>query len=691
MKAMGAQRHTISSSARVWRGVGAAVALGLAVLGARCGGGGSAASVPGDVAAAPPAPALRGESVSLLLFDNPYAYIPAQCYIETSRGTQNACQFCHTNGVYALGLGNNLPQAGASERIGNLQTDYSFAPFSRTAPPAVLNRWRNTLAPEELALAVRALGVDPARWDMQAWIRQDNWRAAYAQRPGDARDWDGKRDGPFRLFPGLAPDDLPAQDDGFVRTGVAARSVFSDARGGNTGWRAVNFMPYGIFTPHTGSVSGIYIRLPQAFMRNESGAFDLATYERNLDLVERAIQDRLTPADGSHYVGAAREQPLERGTYPVGTEFAHPLHYVDVQADGSDPAISPYPGTRARRVKEVRYMVKWKAFKHSDFGPNQKEEGLPVYGNASQGWVDNGVGWFLSGFIEDAQGQLRPQRLEELTQCIGCHSGVNGTEINRSFTSGVGVTIDSTWAMARKFPGAAGWREMDYLGYVADVRAAPGDTPGRARLGDPYNRREGKGELRHFLDNVVGASLYGDMPPAIERYLAQTVQRARGYAQDWPALDRSDAARFAAVQAQRQQLMRSLTSRGDHLAADGSVAGALLYPPQADALEAARRYRQVVATQRYTLGKDVFAQTPLSLLYLRSEAEAYTHFDGTPYRFGERITDRSVERDDPAKDTYLAGNVPTLIDPARPYAAGGTYNPNYIPLLAAPLRLETRR
>jgi hypothetical protein len=77
MKAMGAQRHTISSSARVWRGVGAAVALGLAVLGARCGGSGSAASVPGDVAAAPPAPALRGESVSLMLFDNPYAYIPA--------------------------------------------------------------------------------------------------------------------------------------------------------------------------------------------------------------------------------------------------------------------------------------------------------------------------------------------------------------------------------------------------------------------------------------------------------------------------------------------------------------------------------------------------------------------------------------------------------------------------------------
>ncbi|GAB4208843.1 MAG: hypothetical protein Fur0019_15040 [Tibeticola sp.] len=671
-------------------GAAVVIALFVALFGARCGAGyAPAAAQPIDSVS--PAQALRGDHVSSLLFDNPYAFIPAQCYIETSGGTQNACQYCHTNGVYALGLGNNLPQAGASERIGNLQTDYSFAPLAHTAPPAVLNRWRNTIAPEELELAVRALGVDPAGWDMEAWIRQDNWRSAFAQRPGDARQWDGDMDAPFRLFPGLAPEDLPAQDDGFVRTAVPARAVFNDARGRNTGWRAINFMPYGIFTPHTGSVSGIYIRLPQDFMRNDSGLFDQATYERNLDLVERAIQDRLRPADGTHYLGGARQVPLQRGAYPVGTEFAHPLHYVDVQADGRDPALSPFPGTRARRVKEVRYMYKWKAFNHADFGPSQKEEGLPVYGNASQGWVDNGVGWYLSGFIEDAKGAMRPQRLEELTQCIGCHSGVNGTEINRSFNSGVGVTVDSTWAMARKFPGAAGWREMDYLGYLADPSASPSATPGRATVGDPLNRREGKGELRHFLDNVVGASLYGEMPPAIERFMSQTVQRVRGYPQDWPALDDLDPERFAQRLSQRQQLMRQLTSRGEHLVADGSVAGALLYPPRSDALEAARRYRQVVVTQRYTLGKDVFAQTPLSMRYLRTPAEGFTHFDGSAYQPGDRITDRSVERDDPARDTYLAGNVPTLIDPARPYAAGGTYNPNYVPLLASPLRFEARR
>ncbi|HAS51134.1 MAG TPA: hypothetical protein DCS21_05115, partial [Gammaproteobacteria bacterium] len=65
----------------------------------------------------------QGDFRSPITFSNPYAHIPAQCHIETSRGTQNACLFCHTNGVYQLGLGNNFPQAGAEPRLGNLQLE----------------------------------------------------------------------------------------------------------------------------------------------------------------------------------------------------------------------------------------------------------------------------------------------------------------------------------------------------------------------------------------------------------------------------------------------------------------------------------------------------------------------------------------------------------------------------------------
>jgi len=90
----------------------------------------------------------KGDFRSPLTFANPYAHIPAQCHIETSRGAQNACLFCHTNGVYRLGLGNNFPQAGAEPRLGNLQLEYSFTPISPFTASPSRNPWENPLTPE---------------------------------------------------------------------------------------------------------------------------------------------------------------------------------------------------------------------------------------------------------------------------------------------------------------------------------------------------------------------------------------------------------------------------------------------------------------------------------------------------------------------------------------------------------------
>lgn len=107
--------------------------------------------------------------------------------------------------------------------------------------------------------------------------------------------------------------------------------------------------------------------------------------------------------------------------------------------------------------------------------------------------------------------------------------------------------------------------------------------------------------------------------------------------------------------------------------------GVFFYLPQQDALAAAR-YRQVVVTQCYTLGKDVFAKIPWSYQYFRLPTEALRKIDGTPYQTGELITERAVELDNPASFTYRAGITSTGIDANRLYPLGN-YNPDYSPLL----------
>jgi hypothetical protein len=626
---------------------------------------------------------------------NPYAHIPAQCYIETSGGTQNACQYCHTDGLANRRFGNNTPQAGSSPILGNLLEDYAFAalrhPFQANGS---INPWLNTLFPERVQAELKAAGIDPHRWDMAAYIRQDNWQAAFARRPGDPRDWDAGVAHPFRLFPGLDPADLPADPDGFVRSPFASHGFFTDGEQWLTGWRAINFVPYGIFTPLTGSVSGIYLRLPEHFMRDAGGAYSLEVYRGNLDLVARAVQDRLREDDPGRYLGGAAEIPVQSGLYPLGTEFAHPLHYVDVAADGSDQAISPFPGTRARRVKEIRYMYKFVHWNPRLAGPETKEEDAPARVGPDEGWIDNGAGWLLAAWIEDERGELRPQTPGELVQCVGCHSG-NAPQPEKgypTFASGTGNTVDSSWALPRQLAGAAGWQEMDAMGYRRQTAAGPGLPAAVSLVREPLNRKRGVGEFRSFLDTVAGLSLYGEIPESVENFLRNTIAAHRGYGSDWPALDFSSAATLQGSQARRQLLLRELTARGEHQDGRGARAAPVLYPTAEAALAGAARYRAVVTTQRYDFGKDVFASVPFAFQYYRTEEQAFTHQDGQPYRLGEIITDRPIDTD-PASFTYGVGIAKTLLslpspsDPARNYEPFLVW-PNQGPVLEPPERIK---
>lgn len=602
---------------------------------------------------------LVGEFVSRTTFANPYANIPAQCYIETSGGTQNACLFCHTNAPARARLGNNNPQAGLSSVTGNLQTLYSFTPATQQTISPSINPWENTLFPEKLEAAYQK---SPNRFDetkMQSYLSENNWAKAYAKRKGKMGWENGQDDSPLRLFPDLSPSDLPAKEDGFVRTKATQRAIFKD----NTGWRAINFMPYGIFTPMSGSVSGIYIRLPHRFMQDEQGIWSEAIYSQNLDLLEKAITDRIEPNDPKTYYGNAKDIDVLRGLYPLFTEFAHPLHYVDLRAKG----------TRASRVKEIRYMVKTKMFYPGEAA--EKEENAPLYLNAKQGWIDNGAGWILAGFIEDAKGDLRPQKGEELMQCVGCHSDNYGFEPS-AFTSGSGNTIDSTWAFPRKFPQTLGWAEMDYLAYTMKEGKA------HSNRGDPLNRTANKGEFGYFLTHVVGANLYGVMPHSMELFLSEQIKKQKGYSDDWHALDLSKPHTLHEQQRLHVTLMGEFVNKKAYLTQEGFIHPRLLYPTKEEALKGAIGYRKIVATQRFHLGKDLFESTPFTFRYFRESKEVYTHLDGSAYAQGDIITDRPIEHE--ATLTQGVGVVQTLID-----EKDTLYDGEYMPLLKYPLTFET--
>lgn len=613
---------------------------------------------------------LIGELRDRTLFENPYANVPPQCYMETSYGTQNPCLFCHTNAPARMGLGNTIAQAGLNSFVGNLQLEYAFGPVNEFAKSPNINPWENIIKPEILEEKFKKLGINTKEWDNKKYIKEDNWSEAYAKR-GQTKE--------FKLFPNLNPELLPAQEDGFVRGDKKQDGMFKDALGYNTGWRAVNFIPYGIFTPYSGSVSGIYIKLEQKFMKDVKGDFSLSIYKENLHLLEKAIQDRLETKD-KYYKGQAKNIEVERGLFPLGTQFAHPLHYVDIEADETYSNNNRFPGLRSNRVKEIRYMVKYQMYYPQEV--LNKEEDGPIYYNKDEAWIDNGAGWYLSGYIEDEKGKLRGQTPEELLQCMGCHSSTYGFEPEQ-FTSGSGNSIDTIWSFPRKLANEDGWKEMNYLAYKFKNPTKEDESSGVANIKDPINKESKIGEFRYFLNHVVGASLFGDMPEDMERYLQKVIKKSNGYSEDFPKLEFKSATQVKEIQKLRLKLMREFTSKKDYLRKDGTIQPALYYPSKSHANNTIEGYRKIVSTQRYTFGKDYFGKVPFSYLYFREAKDGFTHIDGTPYKLGEVVTDRPFDISETI--TKGVGNVLTLIE-----EDGDNYDSEYLPLFKYPMQFEDK-
>jgi hypothetical protein len=276
----------------------------------------------------------------------------------------------------------------------------------------------------------------------------------------------------------------------------------------------VRFQPFlGAFWPTNGSTSDVFIRLPDSFRKGADGAPSTAVYRLNLSLVEAAIavEDYGTKAvdreiepvderllgfdldgdgqlrDGTTrvrklpptYAGGAAGVAVVAQAYPVGTELLHSVRYLDPDA----------PTMMAARMKELRYMRKiedqddWgRQRAYAEEAEDKAAGKLPVYQGAADVGLVTPWGWQLQGFIEDAAGALRLQTEEEHRFCMGCHGHV-------------GVTIDQTFSVARKVPGAEGWRMQDLRG-LKDRPQVGHSAPelvtyfGRVRGGDETRSNE---------------------------------------------------------------------------------------------------------------------------------------------------------------------------------------------------------
>ncbi len=142
------------------------------------------------------------------------------------------------------------------------------------------------------------------------------------------------------------------------------------------------------------------------------------------------------------------------GLYPKSTEFLHSLRYIDWEDTSNTPSM-------AKRFKELRYMKKVQylsaealqdLYNQDQFEDADTDESSldTFFGDFSTG-IYTERGWVLQGFIEDKNGELRPQTKEESVYCVGCHSNI-------------GAISDGTFALPRKFDTDNGWKHWSQVG-----------------------------------------------------------------------------------------------------------------------------------------------------------------------------------------------------------------------------------
>lgn len=423
---------------------------------------------------------LQGESVvpegldvhPVLTVYNREAIVPPQCYTKT-QGQYNPCYVCHQDAI---------PSRENLMNDKELQVDYSFSDLGST------NRWDNLFEDRRSRVA------EISDAEILEYVNQDNY-TELASRLETAG------------FQGWIPDMQNLQlgsnafdEDGFAKDG--------------SHWVAFNYKPFpSTFWPTNGSTDDVMIRLPALFRTDKSGNYRRDVYIANLAILEASmkgyseidclpVNEAIVGVDlngdetigivteirkVNAYVGAAAGEFMDSHLYPENTEFMHSVRYLGIEEDDSI--------TVSKRMKELRYMRKWKAYSKPIYARKYQVESfekaagnLPGYMNIGDHGLDNGSGWAIHGFIENADGRLRANTFEENMFCMGCHNSI-------------GSTIDKTFSFARKIDGANGW------GYI-DLKGMP-DAP---------TKGESVGEIITYLQRVGGGSEFRNNNEMFERW-----------------------------------------------------------------------------------------------------------------------------------------------------------------------------
>ncbi|MGO2010831.1 MAG: hypothetical protein ACTH3F_03120, partial [Pseudoalteromonas sp.] len=152
----------------------------------------------------------------------------------------------------------------------------------------------------------------------------------------------------------------------------------------------------------------------------------------------------------------------------------------------------------APRMKEVRYMKKHsfksKQLLASSYYKEAKEkhfENLPQTRYLGEQGINNMFGWTINGYIENEEGELRPQHEQELAFCNGCHKTV-------------GSTYDQSFSFPRKVEGRDGW------GYI-NLKA----------MTDVPNKGEQQGEFLTYFQRVGGGDEFRQNQEMLMRWFNQ--------------------------------------------------------------------------------------------------------------------------------------------------------------------------